>query len=117
MITHLESTSCRALSVNSLCLLLSFRKLTVENFMNTIVSATQETGRIVPPITCKLDSTLGSVIHSLASKSVHRIYVVAGEDEVIGVITLRDVISCFIHEPPNHFDSYFGFSMKEMLDQ
>ena len=117
MITHLESTSCRALSVNSLCLLLSFRKLTVENFMNTIVSATQETGRIVQPITCKLDSPLGSVIHSLASKSVHRIYVVAGEDEVIGVITLRDVISCFIHEPPNHFDSYFGFSMKEMLDQ
>lgn len=94
-----------------------FRKLTVENFMNTSVSATQETGRIVPPITCQLDSTLGSVIHSLASKSVHRIYVVAGEDEVIGVITLRDVISCFIHEPPNHFDSYFGFSMKEMLDR
>lgn len=96
---------------------LSFRKLTVGNFMKTIVSATQETRRVVPAITCKLDSTLGSVIHNLASKSVHRVYVVAGDDEVVGVVTLRDVISCFIHEPPNHFDSYFGFEMKEMLNQ
>ncbi|POO00008.1 CBS domain containing protein [Trema orientale] len=95
----------------------NFRKLTVGDFMNTIVLATQETGRVTPAITCKLDSTLGSVIRSLASKSVHRIYVVAGDDEVVGVITLRDVISCFIHEPPNHFDSNFGFSMKEMLNQ
>ena len=85
--------------------------------MDTIVSAAQETGRIVTPITCKLDSTLGSVIYSLASKSVHRVYVVAGLDEVVGVITLRDVISCFIDEPPNHFDNYFGFTMKEMLNQ
>ena len=85
--------------------------------MTAIVLATQETGRVVPAITCNLDSTLGSVIHSLASKSKHRVYVVAGDDEVVGVITLRDVISCFIHEPPDHFDSYFGFSMKEMLNQ
>ncbi|KAK7824956.1 snf1-related protein kinase regulatory subunit gamma-1-like [Quercus suber] len=94
----------------------NFRKLTVMDFMQTIAS--QETGKVIPPITCKLDSTLASVIQRLALKSVHRIYVVAGEDdEVIGVITLRDVISCFIYEPPNHFDNHLGFAVKEILNQ
>lgn len=97
---------------------LTFRELTVRDFMNTIVSTTQDFGRVFPPITCKLDSTLGSVIQTLASKSVHRVYVVAEEeDELAGVITLRDVISCFIYEPPNHFDEHFGFSPKEMLSR
>lgn len=86
------------------------------DFMQTIAS--QETGKVIPPITCKLDSTLASVIQSLALKSVHRIYAVAGEDdEVIGIITLRDVISCFIYEPPNHFDNHLGFAVKEILNQ
>ncbi|XP_022775798.1 SNF1-related protein kinase regulatory subunit gamma-1-like [Durio zibethinus] len=96
----------------------NFRQLTVKDFMNTVVSTGQERGRLIPPITCKVDSTLGSVIHSLATKLVHRIYVVSeNENEVTGVITLRDVISCFIFEPPNYFDSYFGFSVTEMLNQ
>ncbi|GAB2280309.1 SNF1- protein kinase regulatory subunit gamma-1-like [Dionaea muscipula] len=90
----------------------NLRQLKVKDFITTIASQAQEVGQVVPPITCKLNSTLGSVIHTLASKSVHRIYVVAGEeDEVVGVITLRDVISCFIYEPPNHFDNYYGFSV------
>ena len=90
----------------------------MKDFMNTVVATGQEFGRLTPPITCKVDSTLASVIQSLATKLVHRIYVVAeNENEVKGVITLRDVISCFIFEPPNYFDSYFGFSVKEMLNQ
>ncbi|GLT56866.1 hypothetical protein SLA2020_298810 [Shorea laevis] len=94
----------------------NFRQLTVKEFMNTV--STEEYGRVAPPKTCKLETTLGSVINTLSSSSIHRIYVVAGsEDEVVGVVTLRDVISCFIFEPPNHFDSYFGFSAKEMLNQ
>ncbi|TXG56407.1 hypothetical protein EZV62_017720 [Acer yangbiense] len=50
----------------------------------------------------QMESTLGSVIHSLASKSVHMIYVVADhkEDEVVGVITLRDVISLASYMSP-----------------
>ncbi|KAI9169028.1 hypothetical protein LWI28_005758 [Acer negundo] len=96
----------------------NFRQLTVRDFMNTVVSTNPDSGRVMPPITCRMESTLGNVIHSLASNSVHRIYVVADhkEDEVVGVITLRDVISCFIYEPPNHLDNYFGFSPKEMLN-
>ncbi|XVE85919.1 hypothetical protein DITRI_Ditri17bG0130600 [Diplodiscus trichospermus] len=96
----------------------NFRHLTVKDFMNTVVSTGQEYGRLTQPITCKADSTLCNVIHTLATKLVHRIYVVTeDENEVKGVITLRDVISCFIFEPPNYFDSYFGFSVKEMLHQ
>ncbi|XP_008446319.2 SNF1-related protein kinase regulatory subunit gamma-1-like isoform X2 [Cucumis melo] len=95
----------------------NFRKLTVMDFIKTIVTLTHEIGKLAPPITCRLDSTLGSVIHSLASKSVHRIYVVADDEEVVGVITLRDVISCFIFEPPNYIINHFGFSAEEMLNQ
>ncbi|KAK2636331.1 hypothetical protein Ddye_031123 [Dipteronia dyeriana] len=74
---------------------MSSSELNVRDFMNTVVSTTTDSGRVMPPITCRMESTLGSVIHSLAFKSVHRIYVVADykEDEVVGVITLRDVIS------------------------
>lgn len=87
----------------------NFRQITVGDFVNTIAAAPHSTQKAVIPITCTLDSTLEKVIHILASKSVHRIYVVAANgEEVIGVITLRDVISCFIHEPPNFFDNYFG---------
>ncbi|KAM7468564.1 hypothetical protein LguiB_016126 [Lonicera macranthoides] len=94
----------------------NFRHLTVKDFMNIVSSATPDAWKMVTPITCKVDSTLGTVIHTLASKSVHRIYVVTDDDsEVVGVITLRDVISCFIFEPPNFFDNYFGFAAEEML--
>ncbi|CAN6675974.1 unnamed protein product [Malus baccata var. baccata] len=91
--------------------------LTVRDFISTIMT-TSEIGKVMQPITCKPESTLGNLIESFASKSLHRIHVVAGEEgEVVGVITLRDVISCFIYEPPNHFDNYMGFAVKEMLNQ
>ncbi|KAJ8773768.1 hypothetical protein K2173_006418 [Erythroxylum novogranatense] len=83
----------------------NFRHLTVMNFMKTVISTTQESGKVMPPLTCAPDTTLGNVIHCLATKLVHRIYVTGKENEVIGVITLRDVISCFIYESPSHFDA------------
>ncbi|XP_073035647.1 SNF1-related protein kinase regulatory subunit gamma-1-like [Primulina eburnea] len=96
----------------------SFRELTAKDFITTIASATDNIGKTATPITCKPDSTLGSVIDTLATMAVYRIYVVSGLDnEVIGVITLRDVISCFITEPPNFFDDYFGFAAKEILNK
>ncbi|XP_028792536.1 SNF1-related protein kinase regulatory subunit gamma-1-like [Neltuma alba] len=91
----------------------NFRKLTVMDFLNTV---SPETGKINKPITCCLDASLGDVIHTLASERVHRIYAVCSEGEVTGVITLRDVISCFISEPPYHFDDYFGFAVEEILN-
>ncbi|KAL2349290.1 hypothetical protein Fmac_003290 [Flemingia macrophylla] len=95
----------------------NFGKLTVMDFMNKIVSASQETVTVTQPITCKPDSTLHDVIHTLASQSIHRIYVVDGQQEVVGVITLRDVISCFVTEPPYHFDDYYTFAVKEILNE
>ncbi|KAJ1423602.1 CBS domain [Sesbania bispinosa] len=95
----------------------NFRKLTVMDFMKIITSVPQDEGKVTQPITCKPNSRLQSVIHTLASQSIHRIYVVDGQDEVVGVITLRDVISCFITEPTYHFDDYYGFAVKEMLNQ
>ncbi|XP_070016211.1 SNF1-related protein kinase regulatory subunit gamma-1-like [Nicotiana sylvestris] len=68
----------------------NFRQLTVEDFMNTVSSATHEPSKVATRITCKLDSTLGNVKDILASMSVRRIYVTADEDnEVVGVITQR----------------------------
>ncbi|KAJ4838084.1 SNF1- protein kinase regulatory subunit gamma-1-like [Turnera subulata] len=97
----------------------NYRSLTVMDFIRTVSSTGQEAGKIIPPITCKPDTTLGSVIDTLASKSVHRIYVVdeTTEGQVVGVITLRDVISCFVYEPPNYFDNHLGFSAQEMLNK
>ncbi|KAG9459228.1 hypothetical protein H6P81_003736 [Aristolochia fimbriata] len=94
----------------------NFRQLTVMEFVK-IVATSQECGRIqvTPPTTCKPNELLGDVIQILAFKGIHRVYVIGKESEVIGVVTIRDVISCFIHEPPEHFDNYFGFAMKEML--
>ncbi|EPS57875.1 hypothetical protein M569_16941, partial [Genlisea aurea] len=89
----------------------NLRKLTVKEFMAAIDGPAGRT-----PITCVPDSTLGAAIDTLASKGIHRIYVTAGEQrELIGVITLRDVIACFVNEPPNFFDDYFGFSAQEIL--
>jgi CBS domain-containing protein len=90
----------------------------VKSFATKIATAGEEYGLAIPAITCRPDSTLGSVINSLASRSVHRVYVAAGdENELYGVITLRDVISCFVSEPPNYFENCLGFSVKEMLNR
>ncbi|KAL3636283.1 SNF1-related protein kinase regulatory subunit gamma-1-like [Castilleja foliolosa] len=96
----------------------NFRGLTVKDFIAIVGAATKDTGRTVTPITCKPDSTLSNVIDTLALRGVHRIYMVADENnEVLGVITLRDVISCFINEPPKFFENYFGFAAQEILNQ
>lgn len=36
--------------------------------------------------------------------------------EVVGVVTLRDVISCFIHEPPGYCDS-LASAMEKVEDK
>ncbi|GJQ95045.1 SNF1-related protein kinase regulatory subunit gamma-1-like protein [Tanacetum coccineum] len=95
----------------------NFRKLTVKDFLNTIAATSEENMKVVSPITCKLGSTLGDVISTLSSNSVHRIYVVGDSNDVIGIITLRDVISCFITEPPNYSMEVHGYDVKDMLSK
>ncbi|XP_020254490.1 SNF1-related protein kinase regulatory subunit gamma-1-like isoform X2 [Asparagus officinalis] len=96
----------------------NFSQLTVLEFLKAIGPTNPISGSkyMAPPITCSTDACLESVIESLAIKMVHRIYVVDGNMSVIGVVTLRDVISCFIYEPPDHFDNYLGFAIEEMLN-
>ncbi|KAK8958240.1 SNF1-related protein kinase regulatory subunit gamma-1-like [Platanthera guangdongensis] len=87
-------------------LLSGFRHMTVRDFVEAIESTSSV-------LTCDSDALLGTVIDSLASRKVHRVYVEKG-GEVVGVVTLRDVISCFICEPPKYSEDFF-LSMKEKL--
>ncbi|XP_076907641.1 SNF1-related protein kinase regulatory subunit gamma-1-like [Bidens hawaiensis] len=95
----------------------NFRKLTVKDFMTTIAATSEENKKAVSPITCKLGFTLGEVISTLSTKCVHRIYVVSDANDVIGIITLRDVISCFITEPPNYIMEVHGAAVNELLSK
>lgn len=85
--------------------------------MNTIAATSEENKKVISPITCKLGSTLGEIISTLSSKCVHRIYVVGEANDVIGIITLRDVIACFITEPPNYIMEVHGCTVKELLSK
>ncbi|KAJ6801951.1 SNF1-related protein kinase regulatory subunit gamma-1-like [Iris pallida] len=97
----------------------SFRHLTVMDFIKAKFSVSLVSGNtLASPVTCAPDACLESVMESLASRCTHRIYVVEGDDcEVVGIVTLRDIISCFIYEPTGYFDNYFGVAVKEMLKQ
>ncbi|XP_076948353.1 SNF1-related protein kinase regulatory subunit gamma-1-like [Bidens hawaiensis] len=95
----------------------NFRKLTVKDFMTTIAATSEENKKAVSPIACKLGFTLGEVISALSTKCVHRIYVVGDANDVIGIITLRDVISCFITEPPNYIMEVHGAAVNELLSK
>lgn len=68
-------------------------------------------------IKCKHSATLGEVMSIFSSNSVHWIYVVGEANDVMGIITLRDVISCFITEPPNYIMEVHGFEVKELLSK
>lgn len=89
-----------------------FRQLTAVDFMK-IVASTAGTSLMMPAITCKSDTSLGDVIEVLATKGIHRIHLVDEQDELLGVITLRDVISCFVSEPEHYFENYFGFLLND----
>lgn len=83
--------------------------------MKTISEVEAQTGTI-PPVTCVKTDSLGKVIESLASKNLYRIYVVDEMTRLLGVITLRDIIACFVSEPPGFFDGYFGGAFKDAFE-
>lgn len=58
-------------------------------------------------ITCKKDQTVKELILLLDSKKIHRVYVVDGNGNLEGVITLRDIISRLVHEPRGYFGDFF----------
>ncbi|PKA50962.1 SNF1-related protein kinase regulatory subunit gamma-1-like [Apostasia shenzhenica] len=92
-----------------------FRQLSVMDFMKAIRSDCPESGKpLLEPLACSADAFLGDVIDSLASRGLHRIYV-EEENEVVGIVTLRDVISCFIYEPPDYFEDYFRSAVSNLF--
>lgn len=90
--------------------------LTVLEFMKIISEVEAQTGTS-PPVTCEKTDSLGKVIETLASKNLYRIYVVDETTRLMGVVTLRDLIGCFVSEPPGFFDGYFGGAFKEAFYQ
>ena len=44
-------------------------------------------------VKCKLDDTLGTVIHRIVKAEVHRIIVVDDDDRVIGIVSLSDILT------------------------
>ena len=77
----------------------------------------QQSGTSEPPVTCVKSDSLGKVVQTLASKNLYRIYVVDETTRLRGVITLRDIIACFVSEPPDFFDGYFGGAFKEAFNK
>ena len=90
------------------------RALTVADFME-ILHSRRLVKHMVPAITCTQDATLGDIINLMCINRIHRIYVVDTAYQVVGVITLCDVISCFIVEPPDFADKYFNGIFKSVL--
>jgi CBS-domain-containing membrane protein len=80
----------------------------------TVIESSRLRGELSGEIpTCTADASLGSVIDSIASRITHRIYVVYGAMEVVSIVTLRDMISCFIHEPQGYCDNVLAFSNED----
>jgi len=88
--------------------------LTIVEFMKTVKWAAPETG-MLPALTCEKTATLGEVIGQLSAHNYHRIYVVENSVQLVGVVTLRDIIGCFVSEPQGYFNNYFGGTFKETL--
>ncbi|CAK9197873.1 unnamed protein product [Sphagnum jensenii] len=92
------------------------KELTVVNFIKMVTEIEPETG-MLPPTTCENTAELGNVIDTLASKKLPRIHIVNKNNQLVGVVTLRDIIGCFVSEPKDYFDDYFGGMFKETLLQ
>lgn len=58
-------------------------------------------------VTCKRDDTVKDIILSLDMEKIQRIYVVDQDENLEGVITLRDIISRLVHEPHGYFGDFF----------
>lgn len=88
-----------------------YRYMTAKNFLTAIRHYLEEHAQSTPfssgMITCRRDDTLKEVIIKLDSVKIHRIYVVDEEGNLEGVITLRDIISKLVYEPPGYFGDFF----------
>ncbi|ONK58469.1 uncharacterized protein A4U43_C09F13370 [Asparagus officinalis] len=88
-----------------------YRSISVKNFLTAVRNYLEKNQEVSPMlrgvITCKRDDTIKDIILKLDSEKIHRIYVVNEENNLEGVITLRDIISKLVHEPHGYFGDFF----------
>ncbi|KAK1307358.1 SNF1-related protein kinase regulatory subunit gamma-1 [Acorus calamus] len=88
-----------------------YRSITAKNFLTEVRRYLEDHHEASPMllgvITCKRDDTIKEIILRLDSEKIQRIYVVDGEGNLEGVITLRDIISRLVHEPHGYFGDFF----------
>ena len=82
------------------------RTLTAREF---IASARQSSGeKQMSIITCTREDNMKEIILKLDAEKRQRIYVVDGEGNLDGLITLRDIIAKLVYEPPGYFGDFFN---------
>eukprot|EP00850_Spirogloea_muscicola_P001234 SM000004S15104 [mRNA] locus=s4:1278219:1281347:- [translate_table: standard] len=90
------------------------KELTVMDFVKIVTSLPADPSKdaipplLSPPITCLQTDTLADVIEKLVTNNIHRVHVVRDDNSLIGVVTLRDIISCFVSEPQDYFQGFLG---------
>uniref|UniRef100_A0ACD5XEX5 Uncharacterized protein n=1 Tax=Avena sativa TaxID=4498 RepID=A0ACD5XEX5_AVESA len=83
-----------------------YRMLTAKEF---IANARQSSGeKQMSIITCTREDTVKDIILMLDAEKRQRIYVVDGEGNLDGLITLRDIIAKLVYEPPGYFGDFFN---------
>ncbi len=60
-------------------------------------------------ITCTGADTMEDVIKRLVRSRIHRVYVVDGQQRVIRVVSLRNILRKFVKEPESYFGHYFEY--------
>lgn len=89
----------------------NYRSISAKNFLSAVRNYLEEHQEASPMlqgvITCKRDDTIKDIILKLDSDKIHRIYVVDEDENLEGVITLRDIISKLVHEPHGYFGDFF----------
>ncbi|XP_020587021.1 SNF1-related protein kinase regulatory subunit gamma-1-like isoform X2 [Phalaenopsis equestris] len=89
----------------------SYRSITAKDFVRSIKSYLSThidaSPRFTGVLTCSSENTIKEIILKLDAKKVQRIYVVDEEENLEGVITLRDIISKLVHEPNGYFGDFF----------
>ncbi|CAD5192334.1 unnamed protein product [Musa acuminata subsp. malaccensis] len=88
-----------------------YRSITTKDFIIKIKAYVEEqqvvSSTMNNVITCKRDETVKDIILSLDMEKIQRIYVVDQDENLEGVITLRDIISRLVHEPHGYFGDFF----------
>uniref|UniRef100_A0A0C9QV72 TSA: Wollemia nobilis Ref_Wollemi_Transcript_7419_1472 transcribed RNA sequence n=1 Tax=Wollemia nobilis TaxID=56998 RepID=A0A0C9QV72_9CONI len=88
-----------------------FRSVTAKDFLTavrTYLRLKKEASPLLENvITCQKNDTIEKVILKLDNAKIQRIYVVNNQGQLEGVVTLRDIISKFVQEPPGYFGDFF----------